>query len=150
LHFGFELKEVGRVIIRLLDDQLIEVAEEELELADKLVAAELVPPFDDLDKDETIVFPLELVEVEDGLDELVTVELVTALRELVEDETLDEDPETAIDEPELVELVDDELIAVLPVASALILSSCNIFIRLDIAFFCWIKGVNKLRVVNES
>jgi hypothetical protein len=100
---------------------------------------------------EELIEVVELTDIEEGLVELVlATDDVDEDDALDEDETLDEDPETVTDEPEVVELAVEELFAVLPVASALTLSSCNIFIRLDIAFFCWMKGVNKLSVVNES
>jgi hypothetical protein len=76
--------------------------------------------------------------------ELIDEIVLTLVDELVTE------PDTATDEAEFFELADEELIAVLPVASALTLSSCNIFIRLDIAFFCWMNGVRRLSVVKES
>jgi hypothetical protein len=95
---------------------------------------------------------VELTDIDEGLVELVPAnEDADDNEALDEDETLEEDPETATEEPDFVELAEEELLtAVLPVASAFILSNCNIFIRLDIALFCWMNGVKRLRVVNES
>jgi hypothetical protein len=145
---NWTLAEVGRVIIRLLDDQLIEVAEEELELVEDEFAEE-TPTFPLEETElvaETTTFPLELVaaEVIPPFDDA----------ELALEDELVADPDTATVVEEALTFpedeLDEELTAVLPVAPALTLSSCNIFMRPDIAFFCWINGVRRLRVVNES